>query len=225
MNFFDKELHTKDYRLEAQSKCSNFSSNLAVIYLVYYAIVLTAGAIFNLPIFRITVDNFGGSVRMSMSWGTALAVFYTGHFLISIIAINKKIKDDINPEVNDLFVGFKKYGNVLGVYLLQTVYTFLWMMLFVIPGLVKKYSYSMALYIFDDNENMPINDCITESRKMMNGNKWKLFCLDLSYIGWYLLSALTLGILLLWVEPKHQYARYLFYLKVSGKVKEEIREN
>jgi uncharacterized membrane protein len=116
-----------------------------------------------------------------------------------------------------LFRGFENYGNVLGVYLLQSIYTALWTLLFIIPGLIKTYSYAMSLYILDDNKNKPINECITESRKMMDGHKWELFCLDFSYIGWYILCAFTLGILTLWVEPKHQYARYVFYLKVSGK--------
>ena len=90
-------------------------------------------------------------------------------------------------------------------------------MLFIIPGLIKTYSYAMALYIQNDNPNKPINECITESRRMMDGNKWKLFCLEFSYIGWFILCVFTCGILTLWVAPKYNYARYLFYLKVSGK--------
>ena len=217
MSFYERPLYAKDYRLAAENKCSKFSSNLAVIYLVYYAITLGVSFIFQLPIFQISTGNFGGEIEISSSWGSTLTIFYAGHFLVSFIAICKIIDNNKKPEVNDLFSGFKNYGNVLGVYLLQTIYTALWTLLFIIPGIVKTYSYAMSLYILDDNKNKSINDCITESRNMMDGHKWELFCLDMSYIGWYILCGFTLGILTLWVEPKHQYARYTFYLKVSGK--------
>jgi uncharacterized membrane protein len=78
----------------------------------------------------------------------------------------------------------------------------------------------MAPYIAYHNPNMSANDCITESRKMMDGHKMRLFSLHLSFIGWYILSIFTFGILLLWIFPKVRYAEYLFYLDVSGKGKE-----
>ena len=211
MSFFNRNLTAADYRLEAGRKCSKFSSTLAVIYLVYFVIAVGISLVISLP-------TANGETTTTISSGTnILSVFYTGHIMVGLIIISSKIHNDVKPEVNDLFKGFKNYGGVLGVYILQNIYIALWSLLFVIPGLVKTYSYAMSLYIINDNPNKGIKDCITESRKMMDGNKWKLFCLDFSYIGWYLLSGFTFGILLLWVLPKHEYARYLFYLKVSGK--------
>ena len=84
----------------------------------------------------------------------------------------------------------------------------------------------MATYICLDDPEMGYNDCSTRSREMMNGNKWRLFCLDLSFIGWSLLSIFTFGILMLWVTPVMQASRAAFYesLKPAPAVVEEVAE-
>ncbi len=102
-------------------------------------------------------------------------------------------------------------GNlVLG--LLVNVFTFLWSLLFVIPGIVKAYSYSMAFYIKCDHPEYSATQAIDESRKIMHGNKWKLFMLDLSFLGWAILAAFTFGIGTLWLTPYQTAARTEFYL-------------
>jgi len=73
--------------------------------------------------------------------------------------------------------------------LLMSVYIILWSMLFVIPGIVKSFSYAMTPYILYEHPELSPNAAITESRRMMDGNKGRLFCLELSFIGWHLLSA------------------------------------
>ena len=103
------------------------------------------------------------------------------------------------------------YVRALSVSLLTFVYILLWTLLFIIPGIVKAYSYSMTYYIAKDHPEMSAEECVHESRMMMQGYKAKLFLLDLSYIGWILLGCLTLGILLLWVGPKIETAHVHFY--------------
>lgn len=105
----------------------------------------------------------------------------------------------------------KDYGRAVEVPLLVNVYTALWTLLFIIPGIVKSYSYAMTIYISKDRPELSAEECIQESRRMMSGHKGKLFLLDLSYIGWFLLCILTCGILSLWVTPKMQTAHALFY--------------
>ena len=72
---------------------------------------------------------------------------------------------------------------------LMGLYTLLWTLLFIIPGLIKTYSYAMTPYILAENPGMTATDAITESRRIMDGNKWRLFCLGFSFIGWGLLCA------------------------------------
>jgi uncharacterized membrane protein len=102
----------------------------------------------------------------------------------------------------NLFDGFDdSFGRAFLLYLFQGIFIFLWTLLFCIPGLIKTLSYSMSLFILRDNPGMKPLDAITASRKMMNGHKWQLFCLELSFIGWALLCVLSFGIGYLWLCP------------------------
>ena len=107
--------------------------------------------------------------------------------------------------------GFVK---TLLLHFIQTLFLFLWTMLFIIPGIIKSYSYAMAYYIQQEpyNINKEPTDILTESRRMMDGYKFKLFCLDVSFVGWYILGALCFGIGTLFVVPYHQTARANFYV-------------
>lgn len=75
----------------------------------------------------------------------------------------------------------------------------LWSLLLVIPGIVKSYSYAMAPYIMAEHPALTANEAITESRRIMDGNKWRLFCLDFSFIGWELLCVLPMLAVFSWV--------------------------
>lgn len=116
-------------------------------------------------------------------------------------------------EVNTVFHAFKddNYVRSLVIYLLSGLYVFLWSLLFWIPGIVKGYAYSMAYYVSLDRPEMSGSDCITTSERLMEGHKWQLFCLELSFIGWFIVSFLTLGIGLLFVEPYYRLAKANFY--------------
>ncbi len=87
-------------------------------------------------------------------------------------------------------------------------------------GIIKHYSYAMTYYIKVENPDLTANEVITKSREMMFGYKWKLFCLDLSFIGWYLLELITLGVASLWIAPYKAAAYAHFYEELK-----EIRAN
>jgi uncharacterized membrane protein len=118
-------------------------------------------------------------------------------------------------EVGNLFIGFRNYGKVLGTMLLVGVYTILWTFLFVVPGIIKAYSYAMTAYILHDDMTVGADEAIERSKAMMNGHKAKLFLLDLSFIGWGLLCVLTFGIGFLWLIPYIQTSRAAFYEEVK----------
>jgi uncharacterized membrane protein len=92
------------------------------------------------------------------------------------------------------------------------------MLLLIVPGIIKGLSYSMTWYVLVDNPDMGINDAIDRSRAMMDGRKWKLFCLQFRFLGWVLLSILTCFIGLLWVIPYMQTSLANFYGDVKGRV-------
>lgn len=104
---------------------------------------------------------------------------------------------------------------------LRFIYLMLWSLLFFIPGIIKMYSYSMTPYILIDQSELSVNEAITKSREMMNGHKMKLFALQLSFIGWFLLSLLTLGLGFIWSIPYYFATEAQFYRKIKGEMNTE----
>ena len=102
---------------------------------------------------------------------------------------NLKLVDNKDVALADLFSQFHRLGDGFCMNFLMGLYTLLWTLLFIIPGLIKTYSYAMTPYILAENPGMTATDAITESRRIMDGNKWRLFCLGFSFIGWGLLCA------------------------------------
>lgn len=111
--------------------------------------------------------------------------------------------------LGQLFSGYTK--RVWLTELLKQVYALLWTLLLIIPGCVKIYSYAMTEYIMADDKEIGYNAAIEKSMEMMQGNKWRLFLLDLSFIGWYILGFLCFFIGLFWSSSYANQAHAAFY--------------
>lgn len=114
------------------------------------------------------------------------------------------------------------FKNLLFLKLWKYLYISLWTLLFIIPGIVKMYSYSQAELLYKDyvdntGKQPDARMILEESSEMMNGYKGALFYLDFSFIGWLILNGLTLGILGLWLTPYRTMSRVVFYESLSGK--------
>lgn len=96
---------------------------------------------------------------------------------------------------NIVYVFDSHYKNVVKTAFMRNLFISLWSMLFIVPGIIKAYEYRMVPYIISEDPNMNYKDALAESKKLMMGNKWKTFVLDLSFIGWDILSLLTWGML------------------------------
>ena len=128
----------------------------------------------------------------------------------------KQARDHQPVQLGDMFRGFQDdFGGTFLIGLMTSLFTFLWSLLFVIPGIVKAYAYSMAYYIKLDHPDYGWNACITASRQMMDGHKWEKFVLDLSFIGWNILVSLTLGILDIWVASYRAQANIAFFQEIK----------
>lgn len=114
-------------------------------------------------------------------------------------------------DVKDLFSMFHMFTKGFLQALLRGIYVFLWTLLFIIPGIVKAYSYAMTPFIMVENPELTANEAITASRTLMDGHKGDLFTLDLSFIGWRLLCCLTFGIGIFFLNPYTNAARAAFY--------------
>lgn len=118
--------------------------------------------------------------------------------------------------VSTLFDYFKHWRVAIWSGILRGIYSALWHLLFVIPGIIAHLSYAMTDYILCENPELSADEAISLSKAMMYGHCWRLFCLEFSFIGWMLLAMLTLNIGMLWVVPYQQAAIAAFYREVSA---------
>ena len=116
-------------------------------------------------------------------------------------------------EIRELAFSFDhSYKNAVKTMFFRDLYTFLWSLLFVIPGIVKSYEYRMIPYLLAQYPDMPMEQAFETSRRLMNGNKWKAFVLDLSFILWFLLSGITGGLVgLFYVQPYFEQTSAALY--------------
>ena len=127
-----------------------------------------------------------------------------------------KQHDKLEPAWNDLFSQFHRFGQGFAQKFLRGLYCFLWGLLFVIPGIVKAYSYAMTPYIMAENPDMSAQDAIRASMQLMDGHKGELFWLRLTFIGWDILAALTLNLGHLALNPYKNAAEAAFYRELTG---------
>lgn len=119
-------------------------------------------------------------------------------------------------EFSDLFSQFHRFGQGFAQAFLRGLYIFLWSLLFIIPGIVKSFSYAMTPFIMAENPDLTANEAITASRQMMDGHKGELFWLDLTFIGWSILSAFTLFIGNLFLNPYMNASYAAFYRDLTS---------
>ena len=123
-----------------------------------------------------------------------------------------------DPKIETLFSRFSYFGNALLLRLLSLVKVLAWTLLFIVPGIIAMFRYSMAPYIMAENPDLSATEAIEESKRMMAGHKWRLFCLQFSFIGWWLLVALTGGIGAVFLRPYAKAAIAAFYLDLTGRL-------
>ena len=132
---------------------------------------------------------------------------------------NLNLVDHKAASLSDLFSQFHRLSAGFCMNFLMGLYTILWMLLFIIPGVIKEFSYAMTPYILAEHPEMTANEAITRSREIMDGNKWRLFCLGFSFIGWSLLCSLPTLIALgaiLGMAYRGQSLAVLFWLIPAG---------
>lgn len=148
--------------------------------------------------------------------GGLLYLIIAGPMALGIVIFSLALSRNQNPKIEQIFEGFKRFGQALIVSILMMVFIFLWALLLIIPGIIAALSYSMTYFIMVDDISISASDAIKKSKKMMYGNKWKLFCLHFRFFGWALLCILSLGIGFLWLTPYIQVSIAKFYEDIKG---------
>lgn len=154
--------------------------------------------------------------------GLAAIVFGVLYFVLSSVVgvgyarFNLELIDGEEASIGSLFTYFSYWKNTAMAKLLQAVYILLWSLLLIIPGIMASYSYAMTKYILAEQPELTAKEALALSKKMMYGNRWRLLCLQVSFIGWALASALTMGIGVLWLVPYMETATAAFYREITG---------
>ena len=179
-----------------------------------------AGKIGILFVISLIVAAISGAASGILSFagpaGSLVAtIIITPAFALSVTRVYLNLFHGKKPEVQDAFSGFDDFWSAFKVQFLVGLFTFLWSLLFLVPGIIKSYSYSMSLYILAENKEKPALECIRESMSMTNGHKMELFVLDLSFFGWAILGIVTFGIAYIYVIPymSATYANVYYSLK------------
>ncbi|TVP90841.1 DUF975 family protein [Alkalibacterium sp.] len=215
------QLSISEIKREAKDQLSGRWREAILLHLIPVAIaVLFAGGIYGLDLMSLTrLYNTGEQVDLVVSF---LVTFISIGISFTLLDMVRSREFVIQPLQHSVQIFSKKYFiPIFIIQMLQVVFVTLWSFLFIIPGIIKSYSYSQAFFIYKDRRNsqpeeFPTSlECITESREMMNGHKLELFVLHLSFIGWHLLEAFTLGIAALYVRPYLNTAEAVFYNKLA----------
>ena len=135
--------------------------------------------------------------------------------MLGLIMVCLNVTYGDNVEIGTLFKGFNYMGKAIALFLMVIFFTMLWSLLFVIPGIIKAYSYSMAFYILAENPEMTAREALNESKEITKGHKLDLFVLELSFILWGLLATVTFGIAYVYVLPYMQLTYVNFYHNIK----------
>jgi len=181
----------------------------------------------------ISYFSFGSvSADHVMYWSVSTRVFFSlyGIFVFIIggavelglccFYIHLQRQEEIS--VSDLFSRFSIFGRAFLLRLYIFILVLLWTLLLIIPGIVAAYRYAMAPYLMSQNPELGVMQAVDISKRMMNGHKGRLFCLDLSFIGWFILGILTFGLGLLFVFPYLLSSRAAFFLDLRYHYQEEM---
>ncbi|WP_032123182.1 DUF975 family protein [Clostridium amazonitimonense] len=166
--------------------------NAILGFLIYLIITLAIGG----------VPKAGGFIALILQGPMMLGL---AKFFLQFKRTNENVPYEL------LFSGFNNFTNSLILGVLIEVFVALWTCLLVIPGIIALLSYSQAFYIMADNPDIAPMEALQMSRSYMNGNKGRLFLLQLSFIGWAILSIFTLGIGMLWLGPYIKLSETNFY--------------
>ena len=146
-----------------------------------------------------------------------LRIIIGGAVTLGYAKFNLHLMDRKPATFADLFSEFYRLGPAFLLQLLRGIYVFLWSLLLVIPGICASYSYAMAPYILLENPSMTPNEAIGASKQLMYGNRIRLFCLEISFLGWILLTLFfTCGIGFLWLRPYMEASFAAFYREIKA---------
>jgi uncharacterized membrane protein len=174
---------------------ARISGNIGILFVITLLVSLITGAAMSVPV----AGQIAGALILGPAFGLALTQIYLG------------IWAGTPADVADVFSCFKQFWPAFKVGFLQGLFTFLWSLLLFIPGIIKSYAYSQAMFILADCPDIGAREALRLSEEMMKGHKMELFVLELSFLGWHLLGIVTCGLSYIYAAPYMSTASAGFY--------------
>lgn len=194
-----------EIRSAARATLSGHWTEAAMLTFVYCIVAWAFSALVGgLEYVQQGLGTVASLLLLPLGWGYA----------VTFLSNARGEEDPFN--VSRMFDGYKDFGRIFTTVLLTQIYILLWLLLLIIPGIIKSLSYAMTPFVLRDNPEMKNNEAIELSMKMMNDHKGELFWLYLTFIGWGILCILTLGIGYFWLAPYMQASMAQFYEEVKA---------
>ena len=158
-----------------------------------------------------------GTSAVLLVIGILLKIFVFNPLKVGCYRFFLKNIDDSSTGLGVIKEGFGGYGHSFATLFLTDLFMLLWSLLLLIPGIVAAYSYRLVPYIIKDDPELSAMETIKKSKELMRGHRWEAFVLDLSFIGWFLLGAVTLGLVnVFWTNPYSESTKAVFYQELKG---------
>ena len=168
----------------------------------------------NMPSFVLTYLQVVTPIALAMG----LVQFIVGGMIrLGYCRFLLNLYDGKEAKLDDLFAERDRFTDGFCLDLLMGLFVFLWTLLFIVPGIIAAIRYSMAPFIMYEHPGMTASEAIDASKELMEGHKMDLFILDLTFIGWDILAALSLGIGHLWLNPYRSMTRACYYRMLCPK--------
>jgi len=158
----------------------------------------------------------GFSVTYGILYFILGSMIEVGYARFNLMLLEGEVPEE-SPKIAVLFSAFRQGKTAIATRFLTILFEFFWTLLFIIPGIIASYSYAMTGYIQAEHPELTASEVIECSKRIMSGNRWRLFCLHFSFIGWEILCAFTLGIGKLWLVPYEYATEAAFYQEISGR--------
>ncbi|MEI8243143.1 MAG: DUF975 family protein [bacterium] len=194
---FSSRTHNRDLMVAARDSLRNRWGLAIGVIVVIGAIQIALSLLAKIPLLGLVFSI--GSLLISGALALGVAIFWLS------------LSRTGTGSMNQAFSGFERFGVAFVTYLLVSIFVLLWLLLLIVPGIIAALRYSQVWFVLADNPQMDALDAINRSKQMMQGNKWKYFCLQWRFFGWGLLCIVTLGIGFLWLCPYIAMSQAKFY--------------
>ena len=184
----------------------------AVVVLIIFKLI-SDGFNFTVTTSEVYRNGFYGFATKStrINYGNLLNLIFGGPMALGLSTYLLNLFREGNSRIEDVFSGFKDFGKSFVLNLLITIFTVLWSLLLIIPGIIAMMRYSMSFYIMHDNPDLTALEALDRSKEMMEGELGRLFMLWLSFLGWFILGLISFGIGFIWIMPYYNATLTAFY--------------